>query len=227
MKTVLITGAGRGIGLALTSKFATSGFQVIATYRDPLTSNALLTSAKSNPAILPVVADVTNEKSFAPLQECLEKVGTLDILINNSGVIGDRQKSFMQIAMADLEQVFQVNTFAPMKVARLALPFMKNQGVIAQISSLMGSIDDCTSSSYYAYRMSKAALNMFNMCLSREFPNMTCLTLHPGWVQTAMGGPDALISADICAHGLFDVITQAKLSQTGQFLDYTGKRLPW
>lgn len=227
MKKVLITGAGRGIGLALTKEFAKNGYQVIATYRAEKSAKDLLDFAKTEPSIQLVTADVADEKTFAPLKQILKDLGELDILINNAGVIGDKSPSLLELDLDSLKQVFQVNTLGPMMITQLALPFLAKAATIAQMSSLMGSIADNASGRYYDYRISKAALNMFNKCLSKELPTMTCLSLHPGWVQTDMGGPSATVPVDDCAKGLFKVITTATLKQTGQFIDYTGKQLPW
>lgn len=225
MKTVVITGAGRGIGLALTKKFTENNYNVIATYRDAKSARDLLDYAKSHPTITPLTLDVTLEKTFAPLRDHLKKVGGTDILVNNSGVIGGEGRSLLELDMEKLEDVLQVNTLGPMRISKLAIPFMKNNGTIAQISSLMGSIKDNGSGGHYDYRMSKTALNMFNMCLSKEFPQFTCITLHPGWVQTDMGGPNATVTVEDSAAGLFKVITTAK--ETGKFIEYSGKELPW
>lgn len=226
MKTVLITGAGRGIGFALTKEFTSSGYQVIGTYRSESSAKDLFEFAKKNPSVTLALADVRDEKSFSVLKDILRDKKTIDILINNSGVIGDRAKSLLEMDLATVESVFQVNTLGPMRVTRLALPYMNPAGTVAQISSLMGSISD-SSGGYYDYRMSKAALNMFNQCLSKEFPRLTCLTLHPGWVQTEMGGAGATLPVEQSARGLYKVITTSTEKQSGQFFDYSGKRLPW
>lgn len=226
MKNVLITGAGRGIGLALVNEFVRNDYKVIGTYRDASSAQELLKLAKQNPAISVVVADVSNSSTLKVLSSELKRIGSLDILINNSGVIGDRGRSLAELDMEKLEAVLQVNTYGPIRISQLALPFMKS-GTVAQISSLMGSIADNGSGGYYDYRISKAALNMFNSCLSKEFPNITCLALHPGWVQTDMGGAGASVAVNDCAKGLYQVITSAKLKQSGRFFDYRGKELPW
>lgn len=225
MKNVIITGAGRGIGLALTKEFTNHNYNVFATYRDAKSAKELLDFAKTHPTITPVTLDVTDQKTFKPLKDQLKKSGSIDILINNSGVIGDEGRSLLELDMETVEEVLKVNTIGPMRVTQAVIPFMNKSGTIAQISSLMGSIKDNGSGGYYDYRTSKTALNMFNMCLSKEFPQFTCLTLHPGWVQTDMGGPNATVSIKDSAQGLFKVITTTK--QTGQFIDYTGKELPW
>ncbi len=225
MKTVLITGAGRGIGLALTKEFTEHGYQVLGTYRDEKSAKELLDFAKTNKSVLTTTIDVRNEKTFTPLKEQLKKIGGIDILINNSGIIGDRGRSLLELDLNTVEEVLQVNTLGPIRITKLVLPFMNKGASIAQISSLMGSIADNGSGGYYDYRMSKAALNMFNMSLAKDFPDITCLTLHPGWVQTDMGGAGASVSATDSARGLCKVIRTQK--QSGKFFDYTGKELPW
>ncbi len=227
MKKVLITGAGRGIGFALTKEFLAHDFQVIGTYRSEATAVELLQLAKENKNVLTVKADVTNEKTFGPLKEQLGKLGTIDILINNSGVIGEKGSSIKNIDFDSLSEVLNVNTLGPMRICQLAIPFMKPGSTFANITSLMGSIADNAGGGYYDYRMSKAALNMFNKCLSIEFPQMTCLVLHPGWVQTEMGGKGATVTTKDCAAGLFKVVSEAKINQSGQFCDFRGKELPW
>lgn len=227
MKKVLVTGAGRGIGLALAKEFLAHDFQVIGTYRNEASAHELLELSKKSKNLILIKADVTNEKSFGPLKEQLSKWGSLDILINNSGVIGDKGTSIKEISMNKVNDVLSVNTLGPMRICQLALPFMSKGGTIAQITSQMGSISDTTSGGYYDYRISKAALNMFNKCLSIEFPQITCLALHPGWVQTDMGGQGATVPVKESAAGLFKVITQSKLNQSGHFYDFQSRELPW
>ncbi len=227
MKTVLITGAGRGIGLALTREFAQNGYRVVGTYRTESAAKELLDLSASSKSIVPVKADVTNEKTFAALKEELSLIKSIDILINNSGVVGDRGDSLAELDLDRTKDVFEVNTFGPVRICQLVLPYMKLDGTIAQITSKMGSIKDNSSGGYYDYRMSKVALNMFNMCLAKEFPQLTCLVLHPGWVQTEMGGAGATVPVRDCSLGLYKVITGAKSAQSGGFFNYTGEALPW
>lgn len=227
MKTVLITGAGRGIGLALVKEFLANGDQVIGTYREDRAANELLRLAQENPQITTVKADVADEKSLGPLKELLKKHGTIDILVNNAGVIGESSASLLELDLNKALQTLNVNSLGPMRITKVALPFIKKGGVIAQITSLMGSIEDNGSGGYYDYRMSKAALNMFNKSLMHECPQLTCLVLHPGWVQTDMGGMNAPTSVKESAHGLFQLITGAKPRRSGEFRDFKGELLPW
>lgn len=227
MKNVLITGAGRGIGFALTKLFVARGDFVLGTYRDEKSASRLLQLCKESPQVLAVTADVRDEETFGPLKSALKKLSSIDILINNSGIIGSQADSLLDLNVAKVAEVLDVNTLGPIRVSKLVVPFMKKGGTVAQITSLMGSIADNSSGGYYDYRMSKTALNMFNMCLAKEFQHLTCLALHPGWVQTDMGGVGATVAVEDCADGLFQVITTATQGQSGQFFDYEGNSLPW
>lgn len=227
MKNVVITGAGRGIGLALTKIFLANGYTVLATYRNKNSAKELLSLAGVSKGLVTVVADVSRSDSLSQLQAAMKQLGPIDILINNSGVIGAKENSLAEFDIDKSVEVFQVNTFGPMRVTKIAQSFLRVGGTIAHISSMMGSITDNASGGNYDYRMSKAALNMFNSCLSKEFKNSTCLVLHPGWVQTEMGGAGANLKVEDSAVGLYNVIVNAKPSQTGQFIDFRGEPLPW
>ena len=227
MKNVLITGAGRGIGLALAKEFSANGFKVAGTYRDEKSAAGLLALVRENNNMTAVKADVTKTGSLTDVTDVLKTWGAVDILVNNAGVIGEKGQSLLKVDIEKLHDVFDVNTFGPMRVCRAVIPFMKSGGTVAQITSLMGSISDNGSGGYYDYRMSKAALNMFNSCLAKEFPELKCLVLHPGWVQTDMGGAGATVTTGDCARGLFDVIARDSKAKSGHFYDFKGKELPW
>lgn len=226
MKNVIITGAGRGLGLALTKEFSREGYRVLGTYRDEKSAKELLhLSQEAN--VIAVKADVTDESTFGPLREQIRKLGQVDILVNNAGVIGEHSDSLAELNPEEMKKVFEVNTFGPLRMSQLVMPSLTRNGKIAHLTSLMGSVTDNSSGGYYDYRMSKAALNMFNRCLAREFPQITCLVLHPGWVQTDMGGAGAPVAKEESARGLCRVILGATLEQSGEFFDYKGKSLPW
>lgn len=227
MKTAVITGAGRGIGLALTKELLNGGYKVFASYRTEASAKGLLELARTNQNLTCVIADVTEEKTFAPLKEHLKKAGSVDLLINNSGVIGQSSTPFLELNIAAAIATMDVNTFGPIRMTKMVLPLMNKSGTIAHLTSLMGSIADNGSGGYYDYRMSKCALNMFNKSLSQDFPEMTCLVLHPGWVKTDMGGDKAPTTVDESAKGLYEVIVGKKPRRSGEFRDFKGQELPW
>ena len=228
-KTVLITGCNRGIGLGLTLKFLQGGFDVIATTRNPDGARDLWELEHGYPGKCRILSlDVTNAADIQRLAGDIHGQ-KIDILINNAGVIEDKDAPFPSHSVARLSKTLAINTVAPFHLTQALLPHLQlaPAPVIAMISSIMGSIEDIRSSGYYAYRMSKAALNAFVKTLAVEYPKMTVLALHPGWVQTDMGGAGALISVEESATGLYQTIVAAKLGLSGQFLDYHGKELPW
>lgn len=227
MKKVLITGAGRGIGLALTKAFLANGFSVHATYRDAKKASDLFQLQSKQSGLTLSVVDVVDASTYSSIESALGPTHRFDFLINNSGVVGGRGRHLKELAISDVQSVLSVNLIGAIQFTQFLVPRLTDHAVIAQISSRMGSITDNSSGGYYDYRISKAALNMFSSCLANEFPNFTCLTLHPGWVQTAMGGPGATVTPADSANGLFRVITTSPLTASGKFFDYQGKSLPW
>lgn len=227
--TFLITGASRGIGLELTQFALEAGHIVYALVREPNKAR-YLNQAKNDYKDHLIIhqADVTSREDLERVKTEISST-TIDIIINNAGVMVDSDTHFAELAVEQLIKTFEVNTFAPMLVTQVFLQNLKksNAPKLANITSLMGSIEDNSSGGYYAYRMSKTALNMFTKSFSVDYPQITALTLHPGWVRTDMGGAQAPLLPRESARGLFKIITGATTGQTGQFLDYTGKRLHW
>ena len=227
MKKVVITGANRGIGFGLVQRFLENDFHVIATYRHEDSSSELLQLAKACQQVSLVKMNLNNDSDYFKLQTTLALHKEVDFLINNAGVIGGKSSSILTTSAEDILEVFKNNTLNPFKICQAVIPFLKSGAVVSQITSLMGSIQDNQSGGYYDYRISKAALNMLHRCLSIEFKNFIFLTLHPGWVQTDMGGQQAPTSVEESTKGLFEVITGKIPRHSGQFLNYQGNELPW
>lgn len=141
----------------------------------------------------------------------------------------DSDDTLQKLSIADMEMTFRTNTFSPVVVVKTFLPNLKRgkSPRLINITSLMGSIADNSSGGYYAYRMSKTALNMFAKSFSIDYPDIITLTLHPGWVRTNMGGPEAPTLPRESARGLYALIKQAHKDQSGHFMDFRGKELPW
>lgn len=175
-----------------------------------------------------VKIDVADHASVVAAAKQLEG-RQIDVLVNNAGVLKDGDKAFRDLDMNAVQQSFAVNSIGPMMIARC---FMGNLELsadpkVVNMTSLMGSMTDNKSGGYYAYRMSKAALNMFSVCLAREFPKVTVLAMHPGWVKTAMGGPQAPTDPEDSVSGIIDIVTNATLKDSGRYLDFRGRELPW
>lgn len=228
METVLITGSNRGIGLSLVETYLAQGWRVFATYRDETSAKELLELDAHNMELTTFSLDVTN---YHAIEELADQLPKLDVLINNAGYYGPKDYGFGQTDVEQWRQVFEVNTIAPLKLVEALYPLLKNSKIkkIACISSKVGSMTENTSGGGYIYRSSKAALNSVVKSLSNDLKgdNMTVLALHPGWVQTEMGGPNALIDTQTSAQGLFKVINRAEVENSGQFINYDGNPIAW
>jgi NAD(P)-dependent dehydrogenase (short-subunit alcohol dehydrogenase family) len=225
METVVITGASRGIGLALTRRFLRAGHRVIATCRNPDAFE--FGDDRSNLDVAKL--DVTDGRAVSTFVSDLSG-DVVDVLLNNAGVIGGDTQSLNDIDYGEWRDAFEVNTLAPFRLAvALRANLVRSQRPrVVTLSSQMGSLDRKGSGSY-AYRGSKAAVNKVMQALAQEFhgDGIVVCPVHPGWVQTDMGGPNARISADESASGLFDLVESLTIRQTGQFWTWDGKRHPW
>jgi NAD(P)-dependent dehydrogenase (short-subunit alcohol dehydrogenase family) len=226
MPTLLITGANRGIGLELTKRYAADGWAIIAACRKPQDA-AALKGIKGDIAV--EALDVTDYGAIDKLADRYSGKA-IDLLLNNAGIYGNRDGA-LKVSDFDMYlQVLQVNGVAPMKVALAFLPQLKaaKASKIATISSRMGSISQGGGGSY-AYRASKAAINagMHNLALDLKSAGITCITLHPGWVKTDMGGAGADIDVATSGAGLKKTIDGATLKDTGKFFNYDGSEIPW
>ena len=217
MKTVLITGANRGIGLSLVKNYLAQGWQVHATYRSEKSSQDLLELEGDNLTCHPL--DVTD---YQGLSEFANALPALDVLINNAGYYGPKGYGFGNTDIDEWRKVLEINTIAPLKLVEALFPNLQKGQLkkIACLSSKVGSMTENTSGGGYIYRSSKAALNSVVKSLSNDLSSQdfTVLALHPGWVQTEMGGPNALIDTQTSAAGLVEVIESADLSRSGEFL---------
>ena len=173
--------------------------------------------------------DVTDQASVAAFSSRLADA-PVDLLINNAGKGGGRT-SLEALDVAELASFFDVNSLGPMRVTQALLPNLRRgkPRIIASITSRMGSIDDNTSGGAHGYRASKCALNMLNKSLSVDLARegFTCVVLHPGWVQTDMGGQGAPLSVALSVKGLLRVIDGLRPTDTGRFLDFEGKAIAW
>ena len=228
--TILITGANRGIGLALTEQFAADGWQVLACCRNPAGARQLQRLAEQNPDIEIHALDVTNYEQMSALADQLAN-RPIDILLSNAGIYGSKGVGFGDVDAREWRQVLEVNTIAPlMLVQAFVEPVAASQKkLVAVISSKVGSIADNSSGGSYVYRSSKTAVNQVVKSLSIDLAgrDIAVISLHPGWVKTDMGGPNAEISPDESVSGLKRILQSADLSQSGQFIEFNGNSIPW
>ena len=223
MKSVVITGANRGIGLEVTKQFLDNGCTVYATFRSDSGGLEQIDSPNLNTYQL----DVRDGDLIQKLVESID--GEVDLLINNAGVADGRWQSISEIDMEYALEVINVNAISPLLVTQKFQNKMKNGSTIVMISSLMGSISDCMSGRSYAYRASKSALNMFSIAMKNELQNegISVLILHPGWVATDMGGPNATVSPEESVSGMIERINEHDLEMSGRYVEYDGTPIEW
>ena len=218
MPTVLITGANRGIGLEFARQYTADGWDVVATVREHSPELDALNVRVER-------LDMRNLDSVAGFGERLD---SLDLLIANAGTYGPKSPATGAEGEEWLE-TFAVNTVAPYLLARSVLPLVERAaGKLIAISTKMGSIEDNTSGGYIAYRSSKTALNMAWKSLAIDNAGkVTCAVIHPGWVQTRMGGRSAPLSSEDSVSEMRKVIEDLTDADSGAFFSHDGSQIPW
>lgn len=223
MANIVITGANRGIGLALAQQFAERGDSVTAVCRS--SSDEL--EAVCDQIVTGI--DVTDEASLAGLPTVLAEMlaGSVDVLINNAGLFHNESLEHMDANA--IRQQFEVNALAPIALTAQLKPLLASGSKVINITSRMGSIADNSSGQYYGYRASKAALNAISKSLALDLKpeGIAVAVLHPGFVQTRMVGFNGDVSPEQSAAGLMARIDELTLSNTGYFWHANGEPLPW
>ena len=230
MATVLITGTNRGIGLEFVKQFLARGDTLLATCRDIASATELDRLKVNNEKLQIFELDVSSQESMENLPKKLEGQG-IDIFINNAGIYGPRDSVFGNVSADEWAKVFQINAKAPMILTQLLIDNLHDgsEKKLIYISSKMGSIDDNKGGGSYVYRSSKAALNAVVKSIAVDLGNSgySVAVLHPGWVQTEMGGPNALIDTDTSVSNMINVIDNLNTQNSGSFFNYDGVIIPW
>lgn len=225
-KAALILGATRGLGLGLARHYAKAGYTVYATQRSH--SDALAKAVvEAKGAIHVREADVTNYAQIEKLAGSIHPE-RLDVAVINAGVYGGPDQALEDLSRDNVADIIETNALGPINAARAILPCMKDGGVIGMMSSKMGSIAD-SSGGTNLYRLSKVSQNMLARSLFEKHAKprgIAVVSLHPGWVQTDMGGPNALIDVDTSVAGMMDVLASADASEH-KFIAYDGQEVPW
>lgn len=226
--TYLITGANRGIGLALAQTAAAQGHRVIGTARDPDSADELRGCADRIEQL-----DTDSDESCKALAAVLE-TEPIDVLINNAGISPKGAGKFLEFDPEAYLQCLRTNSVGPLLVTRALLPNLEkgDKKLVVQISSQMGSLGDVVrdgNTGGLAYRSSKAALNMASLLIANELKpkNIACVIMHPGWVRTDMGGPEAHLGSDESAAAILKTIDAMGMADTGRFVRYNGELIDW
>ena len=230
MTTVLVIGANRGIGLEFTMQYLARGDNVIGTCRDVVSASALTQLQAENDNLQLLTLDVSSDESLAAFPAQLGG-RAIDIFINNAGVYGPRDSVFGNVDEQTWLPVFRINSIAPMLLTQLIIDNLRKgqDKKLLYVTSKMGSIDDNKGGGSYVYRSSKAALNAIvkSIAVDLSSEGFTAAVLHPGWVQTDMGGPNALIDTQTSVSGMMSVIDHLSDNHAGRFFNYDGNIIPW
>jgi len=229
--TVLITGANRGLGLEFVRHYLQNGWRVIATCRDPDAALELQQLLNRHAQHLEIQAlDVADPTAIKNLAKHFAGQ-SIDILLNNAGLYGPSGLSFGDVEPDTWIKVWRVNTMAPLLMAQAFIEHVaaSQQHLIVNISSQMGSISDNQYGRAYIYRSSKAALNAVMKSASIDLAErgIKVLLLHPGWVQTEMGGSDATLPADESVQRLCKMIANASMQDSGKLISHDGSVIDW
>ncbi len=230
-RSILVTGANRGLGLEFTRQYAADGWRVFAACRSPDSAPELQRLAADSSGKIRVLGlDVTDTASARAAAAGL-KGEAIDLLLNNAGVMGPRNERIGGLDYTAWAKVLDANTLGPMRVSEA---FVENVAKsahkqIVTITSGMGSVADNTSGGAYAYRSSKAAVNIVMKSLAIDLAprGITCVVMNPGWVRTDMGGRGGTLSPAESITAMRSVIAALRQEDSGKFLNYTGKAYPW
>ncbi|MDH5834996.1 SDR family oxidoreductase [Luteimonas kalidii] len=230
---VLVTGASRGLGLEFVRQLLAAGDHVVATCRRPGKATALNTLAGEHPGRLHVLPlDVTDPKSHAELARELPLVlgddGRLDLLVNNAGVLHSGER-FGSLTAANFEDSFRTNASGPLLLTQALAPLLADRARVLNLSSQLGSIAGTRRFGTPSYNLSKAAQNMATVLLAHALAGrgIVVVALHPGWVQTDMGGAGADLPATEAVAGLLRVAAGLSPDDSGRFLDWQGRAVAW
>jgi NAD(P)-dependent dehydrogenase (short-subunit alcohol dehydrogenase family) len=230
-KTVLVTGANRGLGLEFVRQYAEAGWRVFAACRAPKSAKELKALEARHPGRIRIIAlDVTDSESVRSAAAQL-RGEPVDLLLNNAGVGGPPGQRIGNLDYAAWSRVFDANVLGPARVTEAFVEHVA-QGRdrrIVTVTSRMGSIADNTSGGSYAYRSSKAGVNavMKSFAIDLAARGITCVVVHPGWVRTDMGGAGGKLAPAESVKALRSLIASVGPEDAGKFYNYDGSGLPW
>ncbi|MGM0577522.1 MAG: SDR family oxidoreductase [Myxococcota bacterium] len=220
MGTVLITGANRGIGLAMTRQLAERGEDVIAACRQASPE------LKDLGVRIEEDVDVTSDRAVGSLADRLGDT-RLDVLINDAGLLIGTSLEVLDFDAC--RKQFEVNSLGPLRVTAMLRHHLADGAKVAIVTSRMGSIDDNTSGGSYGYRMSKAAVNMAGVSLAHDLApqHVAVAIVHPGWVKTDMTRHTGHVEPEEAARGILARVDEVTMETSGTFWHANGEVLPW
>lgn len=230
-KSILIIATERGLGLGLARQFFGRGWEVCGTTLPGADTNALCAVGAADPARLQLGnIDVTKAEQIAPFKEWLGE-RRFDVIFMNAGIYGPLHQSVLQASDHEFANIMLTNAFGPVRLARHLLEKLKPEGTLAFMSSHRASIAMNVEAGLELYRASKVAQNMLARGIHADMNDGTVLSIHPGWVNTAMGTLDGTVAYEIelepSVQGVADVVEQHMGSGQNLYLDYTNQTLPW
>lgn len=249
-RSVLITGANRGIGLGLVKELVHVEHlqHLFVGCRRPNEAPELQDIATKHSKVVLLNMDVTEEESIKQSIDVVSKTVSTDglnCLINNAGIM-DKFKPIENVSADDLRDLYETNTIGPFLLTKACLPLLRcasnrvhglygcdymgvSRAAVVNMSSILGSIEENNMGRNYGYRMSKASMNMLTKNLSVELhrDNILCVSLHPGWVKTGMGGERAPLTVETAVKGIVDVLSNLGAKDTGTFYGFDGREIDW
>ncbi len=223
--TILLVGASRGLGLGLADGYLAAGWRVIATRRGAAVGLAALTAGAEDRLLIESL-EVTDDTALAALRSRLAGEA-LDLLFVSAGLCHPDGQSAATMAAADFNRIMLTNALAPMRIIETCVDLVNPRGTIVAMSSILGSVGANATGGLDIYRASKAALNTMLRSFSARHPRRSVVAMHPGWVETDMGGPGASVGMAESVSGMMRVIA-ARAGQPGcVFLDHGGETIPW
>lgn len=246
-RSILITGCNRGIGLELVKQYLKPDNRpthLLATFRDPDSSQELLDLAKENECLKALKFDVGQRETYSNfVKQVSEIVGTengLNLLIHNAGFMAENRE-LDKITPEEMIKSYEINCIGPLFLTREFLPLLKtaikpdkakfsvDQAASILMSTAVASIAENSGGSLYPYRCSKSGLNMAMKSLSVDLKDtgILVMAMHPGWVKTRMGGPNALIDTETCCSTMIETLNGLSEKDHGSFLRYNNTSIPW
>lgn len=223
-RQALIIGASRGLGLGLTKEYLRRGWDVIATVRTAITGSGLEDYYNQ------LTLDTLDINSAHMVDDFMARQHerVFDVVVLNAGIYGPQGRGAGRASTEDITHLVMTNGVAPVRLAERLVPRLRPEtGVLAFMSSALGSLEVNTNDGSPLYAASKAMLNRLTRAFAAEHDYLTIVNLHPGWVRTAMGGDNAPLDVETSAKGMVDVLESRAGKGGHEFLDYRGKIVPW